>query len=208
MVYLSHILYDMPGSVPRMDVLFWGLHGFQIRLSNSDTSRNTWNRCWRIFMVNTGILSTIWSSLSHECKMTFCSLTEYNDLPPPIRHYTNTWSFWPNSTFYPIMKGFNKTFATDVACWQGTLTPPDTWSCLIWDLHMFYWLRPDLFPILFRTMLFEYTSVISQICLKYDFFRSSPFFLITYNHLMYHVYSCIIYLRDIRKYESIYGHIK
>ena len=26
------------------------------------------------------------------------------------------------------MRGFHRTFATGVACWQGTLTPPDTWS--------------------------------------------------------------------------------
>ena len=28
----------------------------------------------------------------------------------------------------------------------GTLTPPDTWSRLIWDSHMFYLLKPILFP--------------------------------------------------------------
>ena len=32
----------------------------------------------------------------------------------------------PNSTFYRIMRGFHRTFATGVACSQGTLTPPDT----------------------------------------------------------------------------------
>ena len=42
--------------------------------------------------------------------------------------------------------GFHRTFATGVACWQGTLTPPDTWSRPIWDLHMFYLLSPILFP--------------------------------------------------------------
>ena len=29
-----------------------------------------------------------------------------------------------------------------VACQQGTLTPPDTWSCPFRDLHLFYLLRP------------------------------------------------------------------
>ena len=47
-------------------------------------------------------------------------------------------TFLPNSTFYWLMRGFHKTFETDVACWQETLTPPDTWSRPIWDLHMFY----------------------------------------------------------------------
>ena len=34
-----------------------------------------------------------------------------------------------NSTFYRILRGVHRTFATGVACWQGTLIPPDTWSC-------------------------------------------------------------------------------
>ena len=34
----------------------------------------------------------------------------------------------PNSTFYRILSGFHITFATGVACQQGTLTL-DTWSC-------------------------------------------------------------------------------
>ena len=42
---------------------------------------------------------------------------------------TPYWSdFVPNSTFYRILSGFHRTFATSVACRQGTLTPPDTWS--------------------------------------------------------------------------------
>ena len=36
--------------------------------------------------------------------------------------------FVTNSTFYRILKGFHRTFATGVACRQGTLTPPDTRS--------------------------------------------------------------------------------
>ena len=36
--------------------------------------------------------------------------------------------------------------AMGVACRQGTLTPPDTWSRPILDLHMFYLLRKILFP--------------------------------------------------------------
>ena len=45
--------------------------------------------------------------------------------------YTTTpyWSdFVPNSTIYRILSGFHRIFAMDVACRQGTLTPPDTWS--------------------------------------------------------------------------------
>ena len=46
--------------------------------------------------------------------------------------YTMTTPYWsdfvPNSTFYRILSGFHRTFATGAACRQGTLTPPDTWS--------------------------------------------------------------------------------
>ena len=46
--------------------------------------------------------------------------------------YTMTTPYWsdfvPNATFYRILSGFHRTFASGVACRQGTLTPPDTWS--------------------------------------------------------------------------------
>ena len=51
---------------------------------------------------------------------------------------------WPLTEFDITNKGFHRACATGVACRQGTLTPPDTWS---------------------RTMLFEYPSVLSQFCL-------------------------------------------
>ena len=56
--------------------------------------------------------------------------------PPLIRHYTNfwlllIWTLLPNLTFYLIVQGFHRTYATGAACQQRTLTPPDTWSCPI-----------------------------------------------------------------------------
>ena len=54
-----------------------------------------------------------------------------------------------SSTFYRLTRGFHRLFATGVACWQGTLTLPDTWSRPNWDLHIFYLLRPILFPNLY-----------------------------------------------------------
>ena len=46
--------------------------------------------------------------------------------------YTMTTPYWSyfvqNSTFNQILRGFHRTFATGVACWQGKLTPPDNWS--------------------------------------------------------------------------------
>ena len=66
-----------------------------------------------------------------------------------------------------ISLSFYRTFAKGVACWQGTLTPLDTWSRPIWDLHMVHLLRPIFFPnlsLFFRTMIFEHLSVLSRFC--------------------------------------------
>ena len=54
--------------------------------------------------------------------------------PSLIGHYTNFWpllisTLLPNLTFYLIVQGFHRTYATGAACQQRTLTPPDTWSC-------------------------------------------------------------------------------
>ena len=54
--------------------------------------------------------------------------------PPLIGHYTNfwpllIWTLLPNLTFYLIVQGFHRTFATGAACQQRTFTPLDTWSC-------------------------------------------------------------------------------
>ena len=52
------------------------------------------------------------------------------------------------------MSGFHGTFATGVACQQGTLTLPDTWFRLpFWDLLVLQLLRPDSsnLPCLYST---------------------------------------------------------
>ena len=64
--------------------------------------------------------------------------------------------------------GFHGASVTGCGMPTGTLTPPDTRSCPIWDLHMFYLLRPFLFSnlsLIFWTMLFKHPSVLSQFCL-------------------------------------------
>ena len=60
MACLSLKLYDTSGLAPCMNVLFWGQGDFPVSYSNSDTSRNAWNRHSGSFMVDTGI-SAIWS---------------------------------------------------------------------------------------------------------------------------------------------------
>ena len=121
MASLFRSLYGMPGLAPPMDVLSWGRRDFQISFLNMDTSRNAWNRHWGSFMVDTGILSNKWSFPLTNVK--------WHSVTWPYTMTTPYWSdFVPNSTFYRILSGFHGTFATDVACQQGTLTPPDTWS--------------------------------------------------------------------------------
>ena len=88
--------------------MFYSERDFQISFSNRDNSRNAWKRYWRSFMVDTGILSNNMYFLSHECSVTFSSLAKYNGNPPPIRLYTNP------STFYWLMRGFHRTFATGI----------------------------------------------------------------------------------------------
>ena len=62
-------------------------------------------------------------NFEHPSVLLFCSVNW------PYTMTTPYWSdFVPNSTFYRILNGFHRTFATVVACRQGTLTPPDTWS--------------------------------------------------------------------------------
>ena len=157
---LFRSLYDIPGLASRMDVLSWGRRDFQISFWNRDTSRNAWNRLWGSFMVDTRISSNNMKFPSHKWLLTFCELTIYN--------YNSYWSYFvPNSTFYRILSGFHRTFATGVACRQGTLTPPDTWSCPFWDLHLFFLLRPATSYIdnktsyQFETLLMDITVLLN-----------------------------------------------
>ena len=67
--------------------------------------------------------------------------------PPLIGDYYNfrpllIWTLLPNLTFYLIMQGFHRTYATGAACQQRTLTPPDTWSCPTLGLACILMSRP------------------------------------------------------------------
>ena len=134
MAYLSHNSSDTPGLAPLMNVLFWGRRDFPISFSGRDMSRNVWNRLLGSSMVGTGIL------LNHMRSPLFRMLRDILDddhiqwHPPLLGHDTYLWPLliWtllPNMTFYLIVQGFHRTYATGAACQQRTLTPPDTWSC-------------------------------------------------------------------------------
>ena len=97
--------------------------------------------------------------------------------PPLIGHYTNfwpllIWTLWPNLTFYQIVQGFHRTYATGAACQQRTLTPPDTWSCPTLGLACVLMSRPispELvlspdFWISNTSRYFSFASVLSRFC--------------------------------------------
>ena len=89
-------------------------------------------------------------------------------IPPNRNHTTYLWRL-PNRTYLPNFtlpnwRGFNRIYATGVACQQGTLTPPDTWSCPTLGLACVLMSRPILQPLLnlscLRTLNFEHTSAL------------------------------------------------
>ena len=117
-MYLLCSLYGMPGLAPRMDVLSWGQRDFQILSFSKGTLEIVIEEVlWSI----RGSYQTIWSFPLTNVK--------WHSVTWPYTMTTPYWSdFVPSSTFYRILSGFNRIFATGVACWHGTLTPPDTWS--------------------------------------------------------------------------------
>ena len=121
--FFFYSVYYIPGPAARMDILFWGRRDFQISFFNRHTSRNAWKRHWGSVMVDTGILC------SPLMNVKWHSVTWPNTL---TTHYWSDFiqsrTLLPNSTFYRILRGFNRTFATGVTCLPGMLTPPDTWS--------------------------------------------------------------------------------
>ena len=85
-------------------------------------------------MVDTRVLLSNMKHPSHECLMTFWTLTSYSYFQTdPTSHqfgYLDT-----EFDLHRNTNGFHGAFATDVACQQETLTLPDIWFCtLFWDL--------------------------------------------------------------------------
>ena len=102
---------------------------------------------WYIFIEKVlwsirGSYKTIWSSPLTNSKWhcVSCPNTMKLSTDQTLYMYQSV-TFSPNSTFYRIMRGFHRIFAMGVACQHGTLTPSETWSHPIWDLHMFNLLR-------------------------------------------------------------------
>ena len=52
--------------------------------------------------------------------------------------FKTNWTLLPFWRFYRIFRGFHRIFTMGAARQQRTVTPPDTWSCPIWNLHFFW----------------------------------------------------------------------
>ena len=94
-----------------------------------------------------GSYQTIRVPPSPECYTTSWMMTIYSDTLhwsgiSPILTLLLIWTSLPNMTFYLITRGFHRTFATNAACQQRTLTPPDTWSCPTLGFASVLMLRP------------------------------------------------------------------
>ena len=129
-MFLSHNSSDTPGLASVMNVLFWGRCDFPISFSGRAMSRNVWNRL-RKFYGRYGDLTKQYEVPLSQMLHDILDDDHIQWHPPWKRHYTNLWSLliWtllPNLTFYPIVQGVHRTYATGAVCQQRTLTPPDT----------------------------------------------------------------------------------
>ena len=156
MASLFRSLYDMSGLAPRMDVLSWGRRDFQISFSNRDTSLKS---SFRKFDCRYGDL----------IKQNEVSLSQMlNDIlwPDQIQWQSPTDQTWYRTRPFTEFWGFHRTFVTGLHADSGRLlfrTPGPV------PLGLAYVLLVETKPfselvVIFRTMLFEYPSVLSQFC--------------------------------------------
>ena len=143
----------------RMNVLLWGPGDCPVNYSNRNYSWNAWNRHSGIFYGRYGNFIQQYEAPSHKWQMTFWSLPSYSDSPTD-QTFLN---FHTELELHRITSGFYGAFATGVACQQGTLTLPDTWSR---PPFLLQFLRPDFtnFPCLYSTFHIEFPLVLSRFC--------------------------------------------
>ena len=146
MAFLSHNSSDMPGLATLINVLFWGRCDFQISFPGRDISRIVWSRLYRRSMVGTLIVPnnmrfSLPNVTRHSGELPYTVTPPTDETLRPIFGALLIWTLLPNLTFYLIVLGFQRTFTTDAACQQRTLTPPDTWSWLdTWSILDNTWL--------------------------------------------------------------------
>ena len=124
------------------ECLFWERCGFHVSFSGRDMSGNVWNRPLESSMVDMGISSKIMNPplpnvIWHSGIWSNTVTPSFDQTFQLIVTLLPNWTLLPFLTSLPYCGGFHRTFATSEANRQSTLSPPDTWSCPIWDLHLF-----------------------------------------------------------------------
>ena len=140
-VFISQLIW-YARACSSYECLFRERRDFHVSFSGRYMSGNVWNRPQGSSMVDMGVSLNNMKSPSPKCYMIFCDMIMYSDTPIGKTFHLIV-TLLPNKTLLPFCRhylipgGFHRTFATGVARQQRTLTPPDTWSCPIWDLHLF-----------------------------------------------------------------------
>ena len=147
MAFLSQNTSDTPGLAPLMNVSFRGRCDFPISFW-AGICKGTFEIVSKEVLWSVrGSYQTIWGSPLPN--VTRHSGWWPSTVTPSIDQALHQFltlllilTLFPNLTFYLIARGFHRTFATDAACQQRTLTPPDTWSCPTLGLASVLMLRP------------------------------------------------------------------
>ena len=176
MTFISHNSSDTPWLAPLMNVLFWGLVRLSNKLLGQGYVKERLESSLRKFKGRYGDLTKQYEAPLSRMLHDILEDDHIQWHPPLMRHYTNfdpllIWTLLPNLTFYIIVWGFHRTFATGAACQQRTLTPLDTWSYPTLGLASVLMLRPISHELVcFRTFDFRTslgTSVFAYISQNY-----------------------------------------
>ena len=163
MASLFRSLYGMPGLAPRMDVLSWGRRDFQISFSNRDTSRNALKSSLRKFYGRYGDLIKQYEvSLSQMLNDILWS--DHIQWQPPTDQ--TLYRTRPFTEFWVVsIEHLRRVWHAD----RGRLllrTPGPVPLGLAYVLLVETNPFPNLL-LFYRTMLFEYPSVLSRFCLEH-----------------------------------------
>ena len=145
MAFLSHNSSDTPGLAPLKNFIFWGRCDFPISFSGyvkerlKSSLRNVYGRYGDLTKQYEVPLSRMLHGILDNDHIQWHH--------PLIGHYTKfwpllIWTLLPNLTFYLIVQGVHRTYATVAACQQRTLAPPNTWSFPTLGLACVLMLRP------------------------------------------------------------------
>ena len=134
MAFLSHNSSDTPGLAPLMNVFILRATRLSNKLLGQGCVKERLKSSLRKFYGRYGDLTKQYEVPLSRMLHDILDDDHIQWRPPLIGHYTHfwpllIWTLLPNLTFYLIVQGFHRTYATGAACQQRTLTPPDTWSC-------------------------------------------------------------------------------